>query len=110
DKNCSKLMFLKSSIFAYFKALLNWFLVNSFLYSWLTHFITKFLYIFLSLCDIFDGCLFKIINELSTLGFGCTYSLGTLLHMDISTSVIKSNARERFVLSSLLANPYSTIK
>src|SRR5699024_8119741 len=88
----------------------NWFVVNSSLYSWLTHFITKLLYIFLSLSDIFDGCLFNIIKELLILGFGCMHSLGILLNMDISTSVIKSNARERFVLSSLLANPSSTIK
>src|SRR5699024_12218446 len=87
-----------------------WFLENSFLYSLLTHFITKFLYCFLSLSHIFEGCLFNTINELLTLGFGCKYSLGILLNMDISTSVIKNSASERFVFSNLLANPYSTIK
>src|SRR5699024_1395690 len=41
DKNCSKLILFKSSIPACFKDLLNCVFVNIFLYSLLTHFITK---------------------------------------------------------------------
>src|SRR5699024_12563559 len=86
------------------------FFVNIFLYSLLTHFITKYLYFCLSLYDILDFFLFNLISELFTLGLGLKYSLGTILNIEISTSAIKSNANERFVFNNLLANPYSTIK
>src|SRR5699024_12498561 len=86
------------------------FFVNIFLYSLLTHFITKYLFFCLSLYDILDFFLFNLICELFTLGFGCKYSLGTILNIEILTFSIKCNDKQRFVFFTFLAHAYLIIK